>query len=380
MSASVFEHQGGIDPEEIHRVREMIGQPLRIDQYNHEASYDTIRHYALGLGDDNPLWCDLDYGAAGPYKTQVAPPTFGYSVFAAGVTPGFDSAQVFFGSARWEIERLARRGDWIKAEAKLVDLHEVTGRKGGRMVVQIGETTYTTIEGELLARYISKSLRVARADQTGGLHYEPRAMHIYTLEEKGSIETEVLAQRRRGATPRYFDDVTEDEALSTLVKGPLTIATLMAYYAGNLPTGYRAAELQWQMRHAARTAPESIANNRPSGWLSESTWPGEGHLDDRVARAVGMPGIYDNGWMRLGWMGQVVTDWIGDRGVMKTLDIRANLPNLVGDTLWCRGKVVRKRIVGDKAIVDIDLWAENQLGEISCNGRAEVVLPQRPAA
>ena len=60
---AVFEHQGGIDADEIRRVREMIGKPLRIDQYNHEASYDTIRHYALGLGDDYYRELASDLGA-----------------------------------------------------------------------------------------------------------------------------------------------------------------------------------------------------------------------------------------------------------------------------------------------------------------------------
>ena len=33
----------------------------------HEATRDNIRHYAHGIGDDNPLWCDPDYAA----KTQL---------------------------------------------------------------------------------------------------------------------------------------------------------------------------------------------------------------------------------------------------------------------------------------------------------------------
>lgn len=376
----VFESKGGIDPAEVERVRAMIGQPLRIEQYNHEATYDTIRHYAHGLGDDNPLWCNEDYAAKGPYGTIVAPPTFFYSVFAPGVTPGFDAAQVLFGTARWEVARLARRGERIKATAKLVDMYEVPGRRAKRMLVQVGETTYATPEGEVLARYISKAMRVTRADQEGGLRYEPRATHVYTAEEKERIETEVLAQRRRGATPLYFEDVAEGDTLPTRVKGPLGIATLIAYYAGNLASGYRAAEMQWRVRHAARTAPDTVPNNRPAGWLREATWPGEGHMDSRVARAVGMPGVYDNGWMRLGWMGQVVTDWIGDHGMMKMLEIRANLPNLVGDTLWCKGKVLRKLVRDGQGIVEVELAAENQLGELSCNGRAEVLLPRRPVS
>jgi acyl dehydratase len=100
-----------------------------------------------------------------------------------------------------------------------------------------------------------------------------------------------------------------------------------------------------------------------------------GHHDSRVAHAVGMPNVYDNGWMRLGWMSQVVTDWMGDGGFLKDLDISVRLPNVVGDTLWCRGKVSGKAEVDGQHLVEIELWANRQDGTLSCNGPATVVLP-----
>jgi hypothetical protein len=29
-----------------------------LEPWNHEATRDAIRHYAHGIGDDNPLWSD----------------------------------------------------------------------------------------------------------------------------------------------------------------------------------------------------------------------------------------------------------------------------------------------------------------------------------
>jgi acyl dehydratase len=376
----VFSHNTAIEDDEIERVRELIGQPLRVPQYNHEATYDTIRHYAHGLGDDNPLWCDATHAATSRYGTIVAPPTFFYSIFSPGITPGFDGLQVFFGSGRWEINRLARRGETIVPTAKLADIYEAKGKRARRMVVQVGETSYATTAGEVLATYTSRALRVPRASQEDGLRYEPRPTHVYSGGEMDDIERQVLAQQRRGATPRYWEDVEIGEQLAPLVKGPLNTATLMAYYAGNLNgAGYRACEMQWKTRHAARWHPDTIPNNRSAGWLMEATWPGMGHMDASVAQVVGMPGAYDNGWMRLGWMGQVVSDWIGDDGLMTMLEIRVVLPNLVGDTLWCQGKITGKRIADDHHIVEIELFARNQLGDLSCQGTAEAVLPSRTA-
>jgi len=374
-----FTFDTGIDPEEIARVRGMIGEPLRIAPYNNESTRDAIRHYAHGLGDDNPLWCDEAYAEVSHYGTLVAPPTWLYSVFSPGVTPGFDGLQAFFGTGAWTINRYALRNEKIKAETKLIDVTEKTGGRAKRMVVQTGETTYHNDQGELLATYVSQSIRTPRATQEGGIKYEPRAAHIYTLEEMEDIGNQTLAQTRRGAEPLYFEDVAVGDTVPTRIKGPLNQTALITYYAGNLANGYQASEMQWKTRWLAQNHPEKVPNNRSIGWLIETTWPGMGHVDPKVAQSIGMPNAYDNGWNRLGWLGQVITDWIGDHGVVKTLTMRARLPNLLGDTLWCKGKVTGKRIENGKGIVEVELEAVNQIEQISCTGHATAELPLKSA-
>ena len=45
-------------------LRQRIGVKIEntIEPWNYEATRDGIRHYAHGIGDDNPLWCDPAYG------------------------------------------------------------------------------------------------------------------------------------------------------------------------------------------------------------------------------------------------------------------------------------------------------------------------------
>src|SRR5690606_9558629 len=59
-------------------LRRRIGVPIKdtLEPWCHEATRDNIRHYAHGIGDDNPLWCDPEYGAKARYGTIVAPPSF----------------------------------------------------------------------------------------------------------------------------------------------------------------------------------------------------------------------------------------------------------------------------------------------------------------
>jgi N-terminal half of MaoC dehydratase len=65
----------GLRKDALAEARAMIGQEFRIEQWNYEASRDVIRHYAWGIGDDNPLWCDPAYAARTRHKGIVAPPT-----------------------------------------------------------------------------------------------------------------------------------------------------------------------------------------------------------------------------------------------------------------------------------------------------------------
>lgn len=356
----------------------MIGKPLRLEQFNHEATLDTIRHYAHGMGDENPLWCDADYAAASPYQTIVAPPCFLYSVFAAGVSPGFPGLQTFFGSGRFVWHRPVLRGDIIRAEAVMTGMTERSGSRVARMIIQEGEVRYFDAAGKLIAEYFSQALRIPRAASGEGLTYKPRETYEYSQAELEAIEQATLGHTRRGAEPRYWSDVTVGDDLPVLVKGPLDLTTIITYYSGALPFGYSPADTQWKLRHLARTSPELIPDNRSPGWVAETTWPGMGHYQQHVARAVGMPGVYDNGWMRASWFSQAVTDWAGDHGVLKAMRVKLVRPNLMNDTLWIRGNVTALRVADDGAqIADITLTGTNQLDEPTSLGSATVALPSR---
>jgi acyl dehydratase len=375
---SVFQAVTGITGEDMAAAREMIGKPLRLEQFNREATLDTIRHYAHGMGDDNPLWRDPEYAAASPYRTIVAPPCFLYSVFAAGISPGFPGLQTFFGSGRFVWHRPVRRGDVIRAEAVMTGMTERSGSRVARMIIQDGEVRYFDAAGELIAQYFSQALRVPRAATGQGLTYQPRETYEYSPAELAAIEQAVLGRKRQGAEPRYWSDLAVGDELPTLVKGPLDLTTIITYYAGALPFGYSPADTQWKLRHLARTSPELIPDNRSPGWVAETTWPGMGHYQQHVARAVGMPGVYDNGWMRTSWFSQAVTDWAGDHGTLREMQVKLVRPNLMNDTLWIRGSVTDLRIGADGAhVAEITLTGTNQLDEATSLGSAIVTLPSR---
>ena len=59
-------------------LRKRIGVPITdtVEPWNYEATRDGIRHYAHGIGDDNPLWCEPEYAASTTYGTVIAPPSW----------------------------------------------------------------------------------------------------------------------------------------------------------------------------------------------------------------------------------------------------------------------------------------------------------------
>ena len=58
-----------ITEEGLDDLRKRIGVKITntVEPWNYEATRDAIRHYAHGIGDDNPLWCDPEYAEKTKY-------------------------------------------------------------------------------------------------------------------------------------------------------------------------------------------------------------------------------------------------------------------------------------------------------------------------
>jgi len=94
------------------------------------------------------------------------------------------------------------------------------------------------------------------------------------------------------------------------------------------------------------------------------------HVDEIAAKAAGMPSIFAHALMPMAFMGQFLTDWLKG-GVINRLAVRFMKLVWPGDVLSCKGRVLsRRRDEQGRYFVDIDLWAENQKGELVLKGHA----------
>ena len=77
----------GITDQALDALRQRIGQRIErtLEPWCYEATRDNIRHYAHGIGDDNPLWCDPAYGTTTRYGDIIALPSF---LFACTLVSG----------------------------------------------------------------------------------------------------------------------------------------------------------------------------------------------------------------------------------------------------------------------------------------------------
>ena len=48
--------------------------------HNYEVTWDGTRHFANGYGDNNPLWCDPEYGKSTRWGGLIGPPNFLYTM------------------------------------------------------------------------------------------------------------------------------------------------------------------------------------------------------------------------------------------------------------------------------------------------------------
>jgi acyl dehydratase len=97
------------------------------------------------------------------------------------------------------------------------------------------------------------------------------------------------------------------------------------------------------------------------------------HVDEVYARSLGMPSVYAPGMLVMGILGQLVSDW--SRGAqLRKYQVRFSKIVWPGDTVVAKGRVMERWGDNGRYFTEVDLWAENQKGELVLRGSALVQL------
>lgn len=90
-----------------------------------------------------------------------------------------------------------------------------------------------------------------------------------------------------------------------------------------------------------------------------------------------MSGIfYNTGWTT-GMLGRLLTDWAGRSGWVEKLSFQMRGMNSNGAVVRAHAKVTEKRLQDSKALVDLDIFLDNDQIGVTTPGKATVRLPQR---
>jgi acyl dehydratase len=94
------------------------------------------------------------------------------------------------------------------------------------------------------------------------------------------------------------------------------------------------------------------------------------HYDQEFARSVALPGVILHGLLKAGYLGQLLADWLGDRGTLKTFEVSYRGIDVPGKPYRCRGKVTRV----DGKEVELEIWGEDSEGKKTTVGTATVEI------
>ena len=367
-----------ISDEAVDHLRRLIGVPITdtVEPWCYEATRDNIRHYAHGIGDDNPLWCDPAYAAKTRFGGIVALPSFLFSTsrIVSGYVGGLPGVHAMWSGADWTWHQPILRNDEIRTEAYLKELVEHETRFAGRAVQQIYHVDFYNQKGDKVSEADSWCFRTERdhAREKGTKYSEVRARppRRYTDAELARVYDLYRAEEVRGKRTRYWEDVAEGEALPTMAKGPMTVTGFIAYAQGWGGLYIRANKLAWRLIDAH---PGVGIKNR----YGIPDVPERVHWEEEFAHEVGAPGAYDYGPERCSWLTHHLTNWMGDDAFLRRAECKVRRHNPQGDMLFIDGKVTRKFVENGRRLVEIAQVGVNQDDEQSVVGTGVVELRSR---
>jgi len=372
--------QAVLDEAMLATMRAKTGAQLRIDHSinNDIASRIAVAKFAGGIGDINPLWTDAQYGKRSPFGAPVAPPSFVIGCFS-GIQFGWPGLGSFHSESQLTFERPVYWGDAVNAVCVYDGFDGPSPSSfAGRTVTDHFTNTYTNQRGERIAtirwHVINFERGSAARRRAGADGAKPQLPHRWTTAELAEIEARVLAERPRGAEPRYWEDVNIGDQVDVITKGPIGLTDEIAFVAGGgtpIPRlKAHAAALHDYQAHSAWSFRDPVTSALEPIYSV--------HYNLQAANAMSAEYQYDVGFQRQSWQIHHLTHWCGDHGWVKACQAQYRKFVYLSDVIDLTGEVTDKGVDSEgEHLVHIRTAARNQRGETVMPGSAVVALPTR---
>ena len=381
---------GRITDEAVERLRARIGipEPHPVAPHYTSPGVDAFRHVAEAYGDDNPLWWDEGYAATSVWGGVIAPPPLvgGDSLIGvdevAEVAPEvrdlmrgdpLRGVHAFYSASAREWWAPLRPGRGVRRRNALVGVLDKPSQFAERAVHEWTGQVFQDDQGAVLSGQYRLMIRTERTKAREKKQNDALELRPYTDEEIEAIESQYDQEGPRGSTPRWWEDVAVGDPVGPMVKGPLTVTDMICWHVGMGMGLYGVKPLRLGAQNRKRI-PRFFHRDE----LNVPDVMQRVHWDPEFARRAGNPTTFDYGRMRETWLIHLCTDWMGDDAWLWKLDCEFRKFNFVGDTQWLHGTVTDKYLAdGDRPAVELEVWAQNQRGEITTPGHATVLLPSR---
>lgn len=137
----------------------------------------------------------------------------------------------------------------------------------------------------------------------------------------------------------YYEDVQVGDAIPKLVKSPVTHLQLVRYAGA-------------------------------SGDFNPL------HTDPKIGELIGVGGIIAHGMLIMGFVGQLLSDYIGPTALRK-FDVRFKGMTRIDDVITCTGTITEKYEADGEARIAGKVQAADQNGDVKVAGKFVAALPHR---
>lgn len=367
----------------------LSNDPKDYQVYTRTVDLRAVRQFCFALGDNNPLYTDPVYGRRTRWGIMLAHPSFignlRYNMWRGGSASAHYACAQLVAGFGWEYNDVIRLGDGPFETSFYAK--DVVVKKGstGPLCFTYSHAGYWNQYKELVATGRASNCMIGRNEEIEsilkgeGVRNNPiynRKTYHYSEEEIKKIVEGIEGEKRRGATPRYWEDIKVGDMLTPIVRGPLTTTDLMGYDAATSGLAVPSFGLVYRILKEASVGLGAGETNSITGWPYE--WM-SGHYDWDASKSSGVGAPYDIGRMRADITASLLSNWMGDDGFIRRFDVQFRKPNFWGDTQWFNAEVTKKYRdkVGeeDYGAVDIKITCTNEVGEVSAPGTATVYLP-----
>lgn len=379
---------GVITDEDIAAQEEAIGlyEPSRHREFLTTLSVDSIRNFALSVGDDNPLYTDLGHARRSRWGDLIAPnimtaivnePLVGDRIpkeVRARTRGLFKGCQTFMSGGGWNWYRPMYPGDTIYSFEGEESMDVKESEFGGRTVHIIRRYVKFNQRGEVVGVYRALRIMAERKSAREKGKYTDIEAAKWSRDEVEAIDQRYLAEIARGSEPRFVEDVRVGDTFGPIQKGPLTMTDMILTHCAGY--GFAPMRMLATSRVAAKdrsTMPMMYSRNRQGAFDTEARV----HWDADLAQKVGNPQAYDWGLLREFWLHHAITDFVGDEGFVVEQQDEIRKFNYHGDLQTLTGTVESVPAGSGANLVSVRVAAVNQRDEETAFATATVALPSR---